>query len=409
MADSTNYIPSLVSLNFSINSTVEPSPSFNYSVCPEENGMPSLVVFSWTLVFGAMIVTAAVGNLIVLWIVLAHRRMRTVTNYFIVNLALADAMNAIFNVPFPFSYLLYNDWYYGEIYCRIQRFIGPVTVAASVFTLMAIGIDRYIAIVHPMRPRMSKLRAKSIIAAVWMVSMAICIPYLEGSQLAVMECIMEPDDLVPITLRTVCITVWPDGQVYDNWYFWYTFSFTIATYVVPLFAQGICYTIVGVKLWGSQAPGESSNRHKEQLKAKRKVVKMLMFVVIIFAVCWLPIHVYFLLGHYFNEVYSYKYINHIYMAIYWLAMSNSMYNPFIYCCLNDSFRMGFKKVFQWLPCVNYSKDHWSKVLGSGYTRVTYKSRAEVGNSVEVSGRRYAASHASNGHQIRKSTYQDQAL
>ncbi|XP_070544545.1 substance-P receptor-like isoform X1 [Ptychodera flava] len=416
MASPIPYIPSEDGYNFTFESTISPTHFyFNGSgndtmYCPQNLPSPPPVsVFLWALVFGAMIVIATVGNIIVLWIVLAHRRMRTVTNYFIVNLALADAMNATFNVLFPFTYMIYNDWYYGNVYCKIQRLIGPATVAASIFTLMSIGIDRYIAIVHPMRPRMSKLKAKSIICLVWFVSVAINMPWLLYSREYVLTC---PDDSPdPLITRRVCATIWPDGTDYGAWYFWYSCAFMVVTYVVPLLAQAICYTIVGIKLWGSQAPGEASNRHKEQLKAKRKVVKMLVIVVIIFAICWLPIHVYFLLGR-FYDLYSYKHAREIYMTFYWLAMSNSMYNPFIYCWLNDSFRMGFKKAFRWLPCINYSKEHWSKVLGSGYARVTYIRRnnvSTIGNSVEVSGKHCGASRALNGHQTSESTPLDQAL
>jgi hypothetical protein len=65
-----------------------------------------------------------------------------------------------------------------------------------------------------------------------------------------------------------------------------------------------------------------------------QVVKMMMVVVIIFAVCWLPYHLYFIVISYFPEITSSTYIQETYLAIYWLAMSNSMYNPIIYCWMN---------------------------------------------------------------------------
>jgi tachykinin-like receptor len=98
----------------------------------------------WSLVFGLMVIVAAGGNLIVIWIVLAHRRMRTVTNYFIVNLSVADTMVSLLNVVFNFVYMLDGDWPFGEAYCKFSNFISILSVAASVFTLMAISIDRYV-------------------------------------------------------------------------------------------------------------------------------------------------------------------------------------------------------------------------------------------------------------------------
>lgn len=92
--------------------------------------------------FAPMIIAAAGGNIIVIWIVLAHKRMRTVTNYFLVNLAVADALISIFNTCFTLSFLLYQNWWYGEAYCKFSRFISDCTISASVFTFMAIAIDR---------------------------------------------------------------------------------------------------------------------------------------------------------------------------------------------------------------------------------------------------------------------------
>lgn len=64
-------------------------------------------------------------------------------------------------------------------------------------------------------------------------------------------------------------------------------------------------------------------------------VKTMVVVVIIFAVCWLPYHIYFILGSFKEDIYQQKYIQQVYLAIFLLAMSSTMYNPIIYCCLNQ--------------------------------------------------------------------------
>jgi tachykinin-like receptor len=66
-----------------------------------------------------------------------------------------------------------------------------------------------------------------------------------------------------------------------------------------------------------------------------QVVKMMIVVVSIFAVCWLPFHIYFILASFVPQITETKYIQEVYLAIYWLAMSNSMYNPIIYCWMNS--------------------------------------------------------------------------
>ncbi|KAK7933160.1 hypothetical protein WMY93_004056 [Mugilogobius chulae] len=125
----------------------------------------------------------------------------------------------------------------------------------------------------------------------------------------------------------------------------------ILIYFLPLLVMGCAYLVVGLSLWASEIPGDSSDRYKEQLTAKRKVVKMMIVVVCTFAICWLPYHVYFLLHQFFPDMFEEQYIQQVYLFIMWLAMSSTMYNPIIYCCLNDRFRAGFKQAFRCCPCV----------------------------------------------------------
>lgn len=88
---------------------------------------------------------------------------------------------------------------------------------------------------------------------------------------------------------------------------------------------------------------------------------MMVIVVVTFALCWLPYHIYFILGSFNRDIYKQNYIQQVssrpseyllfvvvicieshislspqvYLAIFWLAMSSTMYNPIIYCCLNQ--------------------------------------------------------------------------
>lgn len=66
-----------------------------------------------------------------------------------------------------------------------------------------------------------------------------------------------------------------------------------------------------------------------------QIVKMMIVIVAIFGVCWLPYHLYFLLVHHYPDMRNSVYIQNIYLTIYFLAMSNSMYNPVIYCWMNS--------------------------------------------------------------------------
>ena len=68
-----------------------------------------------------------------------------------------------------------------------------------------------------------------------------------------------------------------------------------------------------------------------------QVVKMFIAVVIVFAICWLPYHLYFIFTYHFNELTKSPMVQHVYLGFYWLAMSNSMFNPFVYYWMNSRY------------------------------------------------------------------------
>ncbi|ODN06402.1 Tachykinin-like peptide receptor 99D [Orchesella cincta] len=303
----------------------------------------------WSILFGAMVVVACTGNVTVIWIVLAHKRMRTVTNYLLVNLSIADAMSSTLNVIPNYSYMLTGHWPFGALYCKIVQFVSMLSICASVFSLMAIAFDRYMAIMNPLRPRMGKRLTLGIAAAIWIGGTILSMPMLVFFQ--TYEKIISNGETI-----VICYSEWPDGpQTQSFQEYLYNVFFMIFTYFIPIAVMGYTYTRVGIELWGSKSIGECTQRQLDNIKSKRRVVKMMIVVVTIFAFCWLPFHMYFILVSLSPNLTNYQFVQEVYLGIYWLAMSNSMYNPIIYCWMNNRFRRGFQQVFRWCPFVHYSE------------------------------------------------------
>ncbi|XP_069952980.1 tachykinin-like peptides receptor 99D isoform X2 [Cherax quadricarinatus] len=256
--------------------------------------------FLWTLVFGAMMAMAVGGNSLVMWIICAHRRMRTVTNYFLMNLSAADLFMSVLNCMFNFIYMLHSDWPFGAVYCTISNFMANVTISASVFTLMAISFDRY------------------------------------------------KDDEV----RRGCILQWPDGQTSSSQHeHIYNIVFFITTYLLPMLVMLVCYYLIGRELWGSRSIGELTDRQVTSIRSKRRVVKMFIIIVTMFGLCWLPQQAFFLYTFHNSQILGTAYIQHIYLACYWLAMANAMINPVIYYWMNARFRSYFREVVMKCLCL----------------------------------------------------------
>lgn len=103
---------------------------------------PPWRVALWSLAYSLVLVVAVVGNLVVVWIILSHRRMRTVTNCFLLNLAFSDLAMAAFNTLVNFAYAAHGQWYFGEAYCRFHNFFPVAAVFASIYSMTAVAIDR---------------------------------------------------------------------------------------------------------------------------------------------------------------------------------------------------------------------------------------------------------------------------
>ncbi|XP_070621962.1 substance-P receptor-like [Erythrolamprus reginae] len=310
-----------------------------------------------------------------MWVVLAHRRMRTVTNYLLVNLAFAEAAMAAFNTLVNFTYAAHGVWYYGRAYCRFQNFFPVAAVFASIYSMTAIAADRYMAILHPLQPRLSAAATKGVIGAIWLLASLFSFPL---GYYATAEEMMG---------RMMCFVDWPQNQTQAA--ITYQVSVAVLTYVLPLTVMGYAYTMVGITLWASVIPGDSSDRYHQQVSAKRKVVKMMILVVCTFAVCWLPYHLYFLLQLFEGDIFLEKYMQQVYLAVLWLAMSSTMYNPIIYCCLNDRFRVGFKQAFRCFPFVKASEYHGLEMKSARYLQaqnsLCKSSRMETTTVSSISG------------------------
>lgn len=145
------------------NVMIESYPYYNHSLCDkaylsERDGL-SNTYFQTTvyIMYISIFLVALFGNGIVCYIVQSSPRLHTVTNFFIFNLAVGDILMSLFCVPFSFvSILVLHYWPFGSVMCHLVNYSQAVSVLVSAYTLVAISVDRYIAIMWPLRPRITK-------------------------------------------------------------------------------------------------------------------------------------------------------------------------------------------------------------------------------------------------------------
>uniref|UniRef100_A0A1B0CRD4 Putative g-protein coupled receptor no9 amyelois transitella n=1 Tax=Lutzomyia longipalpis TaxID=7200 RepID=A0A1B0CRD4_LUTLO len=127
-------------------------------------------------------VLVIVGNCLVIAAVFCSHKLRSVTNFFIVSLAVADLLVGLAVLPFSATWEVFKVWIFGDLWCRIWLAVDVWMCTASILNLCAISLDRYVAVTRPVSypSIMSTTKAKSLIAGIWVLSFVICFPPLVG-------------------------------------------------------------------------------------------------------------------------------------------------------------------------------------------------------------------------------------
>ncbi|XP_066304442.1 neuropeptide FF receptor 1-like [Branchiostoma lanceolatum] len=324
-------------MNETFNTTLPPPP--HEGKMKQTVPVIVLFIFSYTLIF----LFCMIGNTLVCLVVVKSPRMQNVTNYFILNLAVADLLVAVFCMPFTLVDNIVYGWPFGDVMCKLSAATTVISVVASVFTLVAIAVDRYCAVVYPTKEIITLSRMVQSIAIIWFLSALIALPEIFVKK----EVTYDP----PVQ---VCTQEWPS---YGSWTprdFQRMFSLALLmfSFLGPLLIISILYIRIAYRIWFRKAPGDGANvsdqARETATKKKVKVLKMLIVVVVLFALSWLPLHTLILVDDYAMSHLDYSVQNAVYNycfpVAHWLSYFNSCVNPIIYGYFNHNFRAGFKAI-----------------------------------------------------------------
>ncbi|XP_030760467.1 RYamide receptor-like [Sitophilus oryzae] len=303
--------------------------------------------------YGTIFLMALLGNVFVCYIVLQSPRMRTVTNYFIMNLAVGDILTALLCVPFTSVPVLLQYWPFGSFMCTLVNYVTALSVFVSAYTLVAISIDKYMLIMYPLKPRISKRSATWIIAGVWVFAGITVLPsgifarvyQPQYNDTEYANETVEPENKYIKCDKYICQEDY--RAVGDNYRSIYTTLLMVMQYIVPLIVLLFTYTSIAAVIWCHRIPGEAENlRDKRMARSKRKMIKMMITVVFVFTLCWLPYNMFMIFQ---EDIYS-DVKPYVFFALHGLAMSHACYNPIIYCYMNSRFRDGLFHICRMLPC-----------------------------------------------------------
>ncbi|NXT05919.1 NPFF2 protein, partial [Prunella fulvescens] len=300
----------------------------------------AVFITSYLLIF----LLCMLGNGGVCFIVLWSKHMRTVTNLFILNLAVSDLLVGLFCMPTTLLDNIIAGWPFGSLVCKMSGMVQGISVSASVFTLVAIAVDRFRCIVHPFKQKLTVPAAVATIVAIWVLAVAIMCPsavLLRVREERRFRVLLGPANATRPLFW--CREEWPEPAMRKI----YTAVLFANIYVAPLSLIVLMYARIGASL--SHRPG-AGRRGQEQ--RKRKAVRMLVLVTLLFALSWLPLWTLLLLSDYASlSDPQLELINiYIYPMAHWLAFFNSSVNPIIYGFCNENFRRGFQAVLRLQLC-----------------------------------------------------------
>ncbi|XP_072535908.1 opioid receptor, delta 1b [Salminus brasiliensis] len=286
-----------------------------------------LMAISITALYSAICVLGLLGNLLVMYGVVRYTKMKTATNIYIFNLALADAL-ATSTLPFQSAKYLMSTWPFGELLCKVVIAIDYYNMFTSIFTLTMMSVDRYIAVCHPVRALefRTPVKAKIINVCIWILASAIGIPIMVMAVTRVTD-----------KGKTICMLKFPDPD-------WYYDTVTkicvfIFAFVGPVLVITICYGLMILRLKSVRLLSGS----KEKDRNLRRITRMVLVVVAAFIICWTPIHIFIIV----KTLVEIDQKNPL-VIISWhfciaLGYMNSSLNPVLYAFLDENFKRCFRE------------------------------------------------------------------
>ena len=321
-------------MNNLVNFTRGPNSSFTTS--EKSSWEPNYVITIHYTVTATICVIGILGNILVIIVTSTKRPSKTAVHKYIFNLAVADIGVLAICYPLICVKAAYPfNWPLEKVVCKVFYPFSEVFYSASIGSIVAIAIDRHTAIVRGMTAHRSLSVAKWVILGVWL-----------SGFIAVVTPIFFFTEYVEKNGTKHCALMWPSTLAFKS----YIVSHITLLYILPLGLilwayRQIASQIRASKMLHSRITGMCGTREANMMKrtdaANTKALKILVPVVVAFAVTMFPFHA-FRLASLFARAGRWRYIWIVYNICIVLFLSNSAVNPIIYSLVSREFRHRFK-------------------------------------------------------------------
>ena len=329
---------------------------------PEVFQVPRNIQIGVTILAVIVVILAMIGNTLVIYIVFTVNHMRSSTNTLIANMAFADLLMTI-DIPYILKWFyVMSNWFgtfVGTVLCKFFHAAQVGSLAASVFSLVVISLDRSFAILFPMKKIMTRNVMRFALAITWLGALALMLPVM----IATKNVQLEGGD------GMICNEFWApmSSKVYIT-------VLIVIAYVIPLIIIAIVYCLAGLRLRSRKLPGhQNPTAHKKIQASSRRATTMLITVAVIFALSWLPFQALEMIRAH-NSTLFFEIPMKVRFVIPWFGYCNSAINPILYVIFSGNYRREFYRIL----CRGTSHQSRSKpaVLG-GYTSRQRRHRASA--------------------------------
>ncbi|XP_015739012.1 delta-type opioid receptor isoform X1 [Coturnix japonica] len=339
-----------------------PAASGNETGPPRaKNATSILIAIVITALYSVVCVVGLLGNVLVMYGIVRYTKMKTATNIYIFNLALADAL-ATSTLPFQSAKYLMETWPFGELLCKLVLSIDYYNMFTSIFTLTMMSVDRYVAVCHPVKALdfRTPAKAKIINVCIWVLSSIIGVPIMV---MAVTK--SKADGTVLCTLQ------FPDPPIY-----WDTVTkicVFIFAFMVPILVITICYGLMILRLKSVRLLSGS----KEKDRNLRRITRMVLVVVAVFIICWTPIHIFVIVWTLVDIDKKNPYVVASLHFCIALGYTNSSLNPVLYAFLDENFKRCFREF-----CLPFR----ARVEQNSFSRARNTTRERISTCAPSDGR-----------------------
>uniref|UniRef100_A0A915DY20 G-protein coupled receptors family 1 profile domain-containing protein n=1 Tax=Ditylenchus dipsaci TaxID=166011 RepID=A0A915DY20_9BILA len=241
---------------------------------------PWSLVVVYSVFYLAVFVVGLVGNVFVVLAVVLNTNLRSATDYLISSLALADLLIILFCLPTTLLNNLLTEWQLGAIGCKLSTFINSTTSCASIFTLVAVTADRYMAICHTLKYALWETRpVLYMILAIWVISAVLASPNLVLYD-EILYDLLPPNGTI---VARLCVSTQDD-------FLHFIIVNLIIAFLVPIVLISVSYALIFKTVTNHQSVAVAVDARIRDERIKLRVAQMMLTVIVLFMLCWTPLY-----------------------------------------------------------------------------------------------------------------------